>query len=250
MSSRILVILPTYNERENLKNLVTEIRTLEIPGLEILIVDDQSPDGTWAVADQLANHHDDIHVIHRKPPRGRGLAGIDGFLFARKGGYDFAIEMDADFSHPPRFLPDLLKAAEETPDIDLVIGSRYIPGGKIEGWPMWRHWNSAVANRMAKAVLGLKATDCTSGYRCFSKRAVAAIPWEGLTATGPAIVEDILVYYERLGLKHTEVPITFVERTAGTSKVNVKVILRWIKELFRIRRSVRSGHGFSPPTCP
>jgi len=236
MSSGILVILPTYNERENLKRLVTEILDLEIPGLEILVVDDQSPDGTWAVADQLADHHENIHVIHRKPPRGRGLAGIDGFVFARDHGYDFAVEMDADFSHPPRYLPDLLTPFhEEDSEVDLVIGSRYIDGGKIEGWPLWRHLNSAVANRIAKKVLSLTAADCTSGYRCFSRKALEKIPWESLTATGPAIVEDILFHFRKQGLKQTEVPITFVERREGTSKVNLMTILRWIVELLRIR---------------
>ncbi|MCA9427055.1 MAG: polyprenol monophosphomannose synthase, partial [Candidatus Omnitrophica bacterium] len=178
MSRSILVILPTYNERENLKKLVHEIRDLKIEGLEILVVDDQSPDGTWAVADQLASDFKDVHVIHRKPPRGRGLAGIEGFIWARDQGYDLTFEMDADFSHPPRFIPELLAPFNEDSGLDLVIGSRYVPGGKIEGWPMWRHWNSAVANRMAKTVLGLSPKDCTSGYRCFSKRALAALAWE------------------------------------------------------------------------
>lgn len=237
MSRSILLILPTYNERENLEDLVVEILALEIPGLEILIVDDQSPDGTWAVADQLASHQRNVHVIHRKQPRGRGLAGIQGFRWARDKGYDLALEMDADFSHPPRYLPDLLAPFDKNPEIDLVIGSRYIPGGKIEGWPLWRHANSAVANWMAKTVLGLSAKDCTSGYRCFSKKALEKIPWETLTATGPAIVEEILIHFEHAGLRSAEVPITFVERERGTSKVNIRVILRWIKELIRIRRA-------------
>jgi hypothetical protein len=144
------------------------------------------------------------------------------------------MEMDADFSHPPRYLPDLLEPFEDK-EIDLVIGSRYIQGGKIEGWPAWRHLNSAVANHMAKTVLGLSARDCTSGYRCFTKHALERIPWESLQTTGPAIVEEILFHFERCGLKHVEVPITFVERERGTSKVSLGVILRWIRELLRIR---------------
>lgn len=240
MSASILVILPTYNERENLKKLVLEIRDQQIPGLEILVVDDQSPDGTWAVADQLAAHFKDVHVIHRKPPRGRGLAGVEGFRWARDRRFDLALEMDADFSHPPRFLPDLLKPFEENPDLDLVIGSRYIPGGRIEGWPKWRHWNSAVANRMAKAVLGLSPQDCTSGYRCFSSRALETLQWDRMITTGPAIVEEMLYHFEQADLSFLEVPITFVERVEGASKVTPMTILRWIRELLRIRGNYRA----------
>lgn len=236
MSGSILLILPTYNERENLSRLVEEIFTLEIAGLEILVVDDQSPDGTGSIADKLAQENPSIHVLHRQPPRGRGLAGIDGFRWARDHAYAYAIEMDADFSHPPRFLPHLLKPFEETNhSIDLVFGSRYIAGGKIEGWPRWRYWNSAVANWLARSVLSLRAMDCTSGYRCFSKNALQTIPWERLVATGPVIVEEILFHFERAGLQHAEIPITFVERTQGTSKVRLSTILHWIRELVRIR---------------
>jgi len=222
-----------------LKNLVLEIRDLKIEGLEILVVDDQSPDGTWAVADQLASDFKNVHVIHRKPPRGRGLAGIEGFIWARDRGYDLTFEMDADFSHPPRFVPTLIKPFDENADLDLVIGSRYISGGEIEGWPIWRHWNSATANRLAKAVLRLSPRDCTSGFRCFSKRALEALTWEKMIATGPVIVEEILYHFERADLNFTEVPITFVERVEGTSKVKIGTILRWIRELGRIKKNYR-----------
>lgn len=236
MFGSILLILPTYNERENLEPLVTAIRSLKLTGMEILVVDDQSPDGTGEIADHLAQTDSTLHVIHRKPPRGRGLAGIEGFRWARDHDYSFALEMDADFSHPPEFIPSLLAPFEKgTQGIDLVIGSRYIPGGRIEGWPRWRYWNSAVANWMARQVLGLHARDCTSGYRCFSRHALQAIPWEKLTTTGPAIVEEILYHFERAGLHHHEVPITFIERREGVSKVTPFTILRWIRELARIR---------------
>lgn len=237
MFESILLILPTYNERENLESLVGAIRALAISGLEILVVDDQSPDGTGDIADRLAAADSTLHVIHRKPPRGRGLAGIEGFQWARDHGYHLAIEMDADFSHPPEFIPGLLAPfKQEGNKIDLVIGSRYIEGGRIEGWPRWRYWNSAVANWMARQVLGLHARDCTSGYRCFSQRALQSIPWEKLTTTGPAIVEEILFHFERAGLAHHEIPITFIERREGQSKVTPMTILRWIRELARIRR--------------
>ena len=236
MSGSILLILPTYNERENLAPLIREIFALKITRLEVLVVDDQSPDGTGIIADQLSKDNPCIHVLHRPPPRGRGLAGIDGFRWARDHSYEYAIEMDADFSHPPEFIPFLLKPFEDpNRPVDLVIGSRYIPGGKIEGWPRWRYWNSFVANRLARWVLGLRAIDCTSGYRCFSKNALEKIPWESLIATGPVIVEEILFHFERAGLRHVEVPITFIERTQGTSKVRFSTILRWIRELVRIR---------------
>jgi dolichol-phosphate mannosyltransferase len=245
MAESILLILPTYNESENLSSLITEILSLGLSGLEILVVDDQSPDGTGEIADKLSAMNVGIHVIHRKPPRGRGRAGIEGFIWAREHGYEYALEMDADFSHPPRFLPDFFKAFHNhqidsidhgsCKKIDLVIGSRYIPGGRIEGWPLWRHWNSAVANWLAKKILRLCARDCTSGYRCFTHRALQAIPWENLHATGPAIVEEILYHFEKAGLSHTEIPITFVERRLGGSKVTPWTILRWIREIWRIR---------------
>lgn len=238
MFGSILLILPTYNECENLEPLVSAIRSLGLPDLELLVVDDQSPDGTGDIADRLAAADSTLHVIHRKPPRGRGLAGIEGFQWARDHNYTHALEMDADFSHPPEFIPSLLAPFErEDGGIDLVIGSRYIEGGRIEGWPRWRYWNSAVANWLARQVLGLHARDCTSGYRCFSRRALQAIPWEKLTTTGPAIVEEILFYFEHAGLSHHEVPITFIERREGQSKVTPMTILRWIRELARIRRA-------------
>ncbi len=238
MFGSILLILPTYNERENLESLVGAIHSLGISGLELLVVDDQSPDGTGDIADHLAETDSTVHVIHRKPPRGRGLAGIEGFLWARDHQYTHTIEMDADFSHPPEYLPSLLAPFEQkSGGIDLVIGSRYIKGGRIEGWPRWRYWNSAVANWVARLVLGLHAQDCTSGYRCFSRRALLAIPWEKLTTTGPAIVEEILYHFERAGLHHHEVPITFIERREGQSKVTPMTILRWIRELARIRHA-------------
>ncbi len=236
MFGSILLILPTYNECENLEPLIRAVHSLNISGLDLLVVDDQSPDGTGDIADRLAETDSTLHVIHRKPPRGRGLAGIEGFQWARDHGYQYAMEMDADFSHPPKFIPSLLVPFDQPGNaIDLVIGSRYIEGGRIEGWPMWRHWNSAVANWMARQVLSLHARDCTSGYRCFSRRALQAIPWEKLITTGPAIVEEILYHFERAGLSHCEVPITFIERRQGVSKVTPITILRWICELARIR---------------
>jgi len=245
MSDSILVILPTYNEIENLSRLAAEIFSPKIPNLEILVVDDQSPDGTGEEADRLlADRPGTFHVIHRKPPRGRGLAGIDGFIWARDHGYTLALEMDADFSHPPKFIPDLLAPFQDNPAPDLVIGSRYTRGGQIEGWPLWRHINSAVANRAAKFALGLGPKDCTSGYRCFSRTALEAIPWESLCSTGPAIVEEMLYHFHSAGLVFVEIPITFIERTQGSSKVSIETILRWMKEVAKIKRNAKSkAHG-------
>jgi dolichol-phosphate mannosyltransferase len=219
-----------------LEPLVNQLLALPL-SLHILVVDDQSPDGTGELADLLAEQHSGVlTVIHRSPPRGRGLAGIEGLARAAATDYDYVIEMDADLSHPVNFIPKFLESITADPPVDVVIGSRHLPGSQVEGWPRWRYLNSAVANRIARLLLGLPPGDITSGYRCFRRKSLVALPWHKMLSTGPAVVEEILFYGIRAGWVMREIPITFVDRVAGESKVSVSLILRWIREIWRVRR--------------
>lgn len=231
-ASRILVFLPTYNERENLPLLVEQLFNLGLD-ITILIVDDQSPDGTGEAADELAGQHPGrIRVIHREGPRGRGTAGIVGLSEASKHDCEFVVEMDADLSHDPAELPRLLEAAQNA---DLVIGSRYIQGGEAENFGLLRQLNSKVARFLSILFLGLNYTDPTSGYRVYRREALAPLPWDNMISPGPSIVEETLYYIKRNGARIVEEPIVYKERHTGQSKITIGIILRWILTLIKIR---------------
>ncbi|MCX7918172.1 MAG: polyprenol monophosphomannose synthase [bacterium] len=226
------VFIPTYNEKDNLRPLVEQILQLKLD-IQILIVDDQSPDGTDKIADELAAEYPGrVKVLHRGPPRGRGYAGIAGFQYAANLDTDVIIEMDGDLSHQPIFIPDFLDAIQ---DADVVIGSRYIQGGDVVGWSWHRKLNSWVANHVSRWILGLKFADCTSGFRAFRKEVVQSLPWESMISPGPSIVEEILYYCVKKKYRIREIPITFINREQGKSKVSLKLILRWIISLLRVR---------------
>lgn len=226
------VFIPTYNEKDNLRPLVEQILQLKLE-LQVLIVDDNSPDGTGQIADALvAEYPDRILVLHREYQRGRGYAGIAGFQYAANLDTDVIIEMDGDLSHQPIFIPDFLDAIKE---VDVVIGSRYVPGGDVVGWGWYRKLNSWVANRVARLILGLKYSDCTSGYRAFRKEIVQLLPWERMVSPGPSIVEEILYYCFKKKFRILEIPITFFNREHGKSKVSSTLIFRWIFSLLKVR---------------
>lgn len=230
----ILIFLPTYNEKENLEKLIETI--LEIPlSIKVLVVDDQSPDGTGDIAQKLSDKlsEEKVSVIHRPPPRGRGRAGIDGFRIGSESECKYIIEMDADFSHQPQDIPRLIEAMEQS---DVVLGSRYVKGGKIKGWGLYRVINSAVANLLSRVILGLKTKDCTSGFRCFKREVLASLDWDKMISVGPSIVEEILYkVVKQKKWKISEIPITFIDRTEGTSKVGILLILKWIQNLIQVR---------------
>ncbi|MDI6783535.1 MAG: polyprenol monophosphomannose synthase [bacterium] len=229
---KTIVFIPTYNEKDNLRPLVEQILQLKLE-LQVLIVDDQSPDGTGQIADELAGEYPNrILVMHRDGPRGRGYAGIAGFQYAANLDTDVILEMDADLSHQPIFIPDFIVAIKES---DVVIGSRYIPGGDVVGWGWYRKLNSWVANHTARWILGLNYADCTTGFRAFRKEAVRALPWETMISPGPSIVEEILYHCVKKKFRITEIPITFINREQGKSKISPKLILRWIISLFKVR---------------
>ena len=221
MSTTALVIVPTYNERGNLPTLVEGL--MQHPNVRVMIVDDQSPDGTGAVAEQLAvKYPGRLEVMHRTGRRGLGRSYIDGIKKALEQPVDVLCQMDADLSHDPRHLPDLIAAAAQA---DVVIGSRYVPGGAIVNWPLRRRLLSRFANVYIRGVTRLSARDCTSGYRCWRRAALAGLPLDRFISDGYSFLVEMLFVAARRGSRIAEVPITFVERRIGESKVSRAVLI-------------------------
>ena len=216
-----IVVVPTYNERENLPVLAQGI--LVHPGFRLLVVDDGSPDGTGQLADELARQHPGrIEVMHRTGPRGLGRSYVDGLKHALKSGAKLIFQMDADLSHGPEYLPSLAKAADQ---YDLVIGSRYLTGVSVVNWPLRRIFLSAFANRYVRTVTRVSATDCTSGFRCWRSDALARLPLDSMVSNGYAFIVEMLFEASRRGCRIGEVPIIFVERRQGHSKVSGRVLV-------------------------
>jgi dolichol-phosphate mannosyltransferase len=218
---RALVITPTYNERDNLPVLIAAL--MRQPDVAVLVVDDQSPDGTGELADDLARQHPGrIEVLHRTQNRGLGRSYIDGMRRVLDRPVDVICQMDCDLSHDPTHLPDLIAATERA---DVVIGSRYIPGGAVVNWPLRRRTLSRFANAYIRAVTRLSPRDCTSGYRCWRREAVAALPLDRFGSDGYSFLVEMLYAAAARGLRIAEVPITFVERRQGVSKLTGAVLL-------------------------
>jgi dolichol-phosphate mannosyltransferase len=216
-----LVIVPTYNEHENLPVLTAQL--MAYPNVSLLVVDDNSPDGTGEVAEALARQHPGrIDVMHRTGKRGLGRSYIDGILAAIDRPVDVICQMDADLSHDPRHLPALIAAADRA---DVVIGSRYVPGGEIVNWPKRRRLLSRFANSYIRLVTRLRMRDCTSGYRCWRREALAHVPIAELTSDGYSFLVEMLFAAAAAQLRFTEVPITFVERRLGLSKLSNAVLV-------------------------
>ncbi len=220
MAERFLVILPTYNESENLSQIVPAILDQD-PRLEVLVVDDNSPDGTGARADQLARAFARVHVLHREKKEGLGKAYLAGFQWALDRGFDRILEMDADFSHDPKFLPPMLAAAD---DADLVLGSRYKSGVNVINWPMSRLLLSYFANIYVRWVTGLPLTDATGGFKCFRREVLAALPFERIRSNGYAFQIEMSFRAWRKKFRLVEIPIVFTDRVEGTSKMNRAIV--------------------------
>jgi len=218
----ILVVVPTYNERENLPVLAAGV--LKHEGFRMLVVDDASPDGTGAIADQLAREHPGrVEVMHRTAQRGLGRSYVDGLLHALKEGTaDFICQMDADLSHNPDYLPELVAAGATH---DLVIGSRYLNGVSVVNWPLHRIFLSAFGNQYIRLITNLSTSDCTSGFRCWRREALARLPIAGMVSDGYAFLVEMLYNAKQLGLSIGEVPIIFIERRQGQSKLSSGVLL-------------------------
>ena len=215
-----LVVVPTYNERDNLPLLATAL--MQYPNVSLLVVDDESPDGTGAVADALARQYPErIEVLHRKTHRGLGRSYVDGIASVLDRPVDVICQMDADLSHDPRHLPDLIAASAHA---DVVIGSRYVPGGAVVNWPRRRRLLSRAANWYIRMVTRLRPRDCTSGYRCWRREALASVPLARLTSDGYSFLVEMLYAATAARLRFAEVPITFVERRLGESKLTRAVL--------------------------
>ncbi len=212
------VLIPTYNEKENISNLISQIFNLKIKNLEIVVADDSSPDGTWKIVQDISKRNKNVHLLLRKKDKGRGAAGRDGFLYCLKNKADIVIEMDADMSHDPKYIPLLIK---ELKNADLVIGSRRVKGGKELGRSWFRRFVTWGANIYINIMLGIKIKDCNSGFRCFKRKVLEGIDVKNLTSKGPAIVQEVLFKAHLKGFKIKERPITFVNRTEGSSKLGI-----------------------------
>lgn len=217
---RCLVVIPTYNEAENLELIVDRVRG-SVPALDVLVVDDGSPDGTGEIADKLAVHDSSVHVLHRTDKAGLGAAYVAGFAWGLSAGYDVLIEMDADGSHLPEQLPRLLEAL---PGADLVLGARWVPGGRVVNWPRRREWLSRGGNTYARVLLGLDLHDVTGGFRAFRRTTLEGIDLPSVTSQGYCFQVELARRTVEAGYRVVEVPITFVERVYGESKMTGDIV--------------------------
>ena len=211
-------MVPTYNEKENIKTLIDKILKLKIKSLHIVIVDDNSPDGTWKIIKEISRKNKNVHLFLRTKDKGRGAAGRDGFVYCLKHGASIVIEMDADLSHNPKYIPVMI---QELKNADLVLGSRRVKGSKELGRSFIRRFITYLANLYIRLILGLKVKDCNSGFRCFKREVLEKINCKKLQSKGPAIVQEILFKAHLKGFKIKEVPITFVDRIKGKSKLGI-----------------------------
>lgn len=219
---KTLVLIPTYNEKDNLPILVTDL--MAIPGVSVMVLDDQSPDGTGKVADDLAAKYPGrIFPVHRSGQRGLGVSYLDGFHRAIDSDYDFVGQMDADLSHDPKYLPEMIQAAAA--GADLVIGSRYLNGISVVNWPLRRIILSQFANFYIRTITGLHLRDITTGYRCWRREALATLPLDRIVSDGYAFLLDVTFMAADAGLQIAESPIIFVERRIGASKLSSSVLM-------------------------
>jgi len=245
-----IVIIPTYNEKENIEELIEEIRELN-KGFYILIVDDNSPDGTGRIADELAKSYPEVSVVHRRAKLGLGSAYMAGFKYALENNYDLIFTMDADFSHQPKYLNHLLEKARQ---YGLVIGSRYVEDGKVQNWPLHRHILSRGANIYVRIVTGLPVLDSTGGFNCYQRQALEKIEFDRIFSDGYAFQIEIKYRLWRKGISLKEVPITFVDRRCGKSKISKRIILQAILSVWKLRLSLGDCsssmfHRKRPPKC-
>ena len=228
---KTLVTIGTYNEKENLANLVAAILNLD-EEIDVLVVDDNSPDGTGAIADELAAEHPEVHVMHREGKLGLGTAHIAGMRFSIEKDYAHVLTMDADFSHHPKYLPDLIHGMETH---DLVMGSRYIEGGGVVGWGLKRKLMSWCANFLTRTVLRLKARDCSGGFKCYKVETLKKLDLDDIFSVGYSFQEEMVYRCQKAGFSIGESPIVFEDRTAGTSKATFREVLGVLGMTFGLR---------------
>jgi len=245
MSRNTLVIVPTYNERENLPPLAARLLALPVP-VDLLVVDDHSPDGTGKLADELAARHRQVQVVHRTEKNGLGRAYCAGFAWALERDYEFIFEMDGDFSHNPDDIPMFLEAAQSA---DLVLGSRYCNGIRVINWPLGRLMLSKGAAKYVQLITGMPFSDPTGGYKCFRRHALQAIDLQNIRSNGYSFQIETTHKLWRLGMKIVEVPIIFTDRFQGSSKMSGKIVREAFLMVWRLwlqsglRRSPRKKRG-------
>ncbi|HIJ96832.1 MAG TPA: polyprenol monophosphomannose synthase [Desulfuromonadales bacterium] len=235
---KAVVVIPTYNEKENVPRLSQAVLSQD-PAIEILFVDDNSPDGTGKIIDELVSCSPRIHVIHRPGKRGLGSAYREGFNVALAMGADYVIEMDADFSHDPAVLPEFIKAAQES---DLVIGSRYLNGVSVVNWPIRRLILSYCASVYTRWVTGLQLWDCTSGFKCFRRSTLESIDLRRVTSDGYSFQIEMNFRCMEKGLRMSEIPIIFIDRHAGSSKMSRKIVREAVVMVWKLRLQSMISH--------
>lgn len=241
-AARVWVVLPTYNEAQNIERLVEAVRERLPESRRVLVVDDSSPDGTGRIADRLAAEHDDVEVLHRRVKEGLGPAYVAGFHRALEGGAELLIQMDSDFSHDPAYIPQMLRAVE---DADVVIGSRYVPGGGVTDWGPMRRLISRGGSTYSRLALGIPIRDLTGGFKCFRREVLEAIDLGAVSALGYAFQVEMTYRAIQAGLRVVEIPIVFRDRTDGASKMTKGIVAEaiWRVPAMRLRRAppVRPG---------
>jgi dolichol-phosphate mannosyltransferase len=217
-----LVIIPTYNERDNILKVLQALSDLKITNLDILIIDDNSPDGTAEVVKEYMKQNQQIHLLQRAGKLGLGTAYITGFRYALEKSYEYIFEMDADLSHDPKEIPNFLEAIKEA---DLIIGSRYVTGVNVINWPLMRLFISVMASKYTRMITGMPFRDCTSGFKCFRRAVLAKIPLDQIDSSGYSFQIEMNFKAWQRGFKIKEIPIIFYERTVGSSKMSKRIIL-------------------------
>jgi len=222
-AEKTLVTVATYNEMENLPGLVEEIFRVA-PEVDLLVIDDNSPDGTGDWCDRKAAEDARVRCLHRRGKLGLGTATIAAMRYGIEQGYRYVLNMDADFSHQPKHLGDLIAGMDppDGPPIDVMIGSRYVPGGGVEGWPLWRHLMSRGVNCYARWLLGLRPKDCSGAYRCYRTALLSQLDFTAIRSRGYSFQEEVLWHLKRLGARFGETPITFIDRQRGASKIDLR----------------------------
>nr|MBN2278575.1 polyprenol monophosphomannose synthase [candidate division Zixibacteria bacterium] len=228
---KALIIFPTYNEKENIERIIAAVLEKD-PRINVLVVDDSSPDGTGEIADRLAGDNARINVLHRTVKEGLGRAYLAGFKWALERGFDYIFEMDADFSHDPKYLPDFLRTIE---DCDLVLGSRYISGVNVVNWPMSRLLLSYYANTYTRLVTGLPVRDGTGGFKCFRREVLQAIDLDAIRSNGYIFQIELSMRVWKKGFRIKEIPIIFTDREFGSSKMSKKIVREAIWKVWYLR---------------
>lgn len=230
MAHDAVVLMPTYNERENISSIVEEV--LRTAPVDMLIIDDNSPDGTGSVADAIAEKEPRVQVLHRPGKQGLGKAYLDGFRWALSKDYEYIFEMDADFSHQPRYLPEFLREIKRN---DLVLGSRYVRDGGVSNWPLHRQLISRGGSLYARTILGVSINDVTGGFKCFRREVLEAIDLDSIASTGYGFQIEMTYRTIQKGFRVKEIPITFYERNAGKSKMSSGIVLEAVGMVWKLR---------------